>query len=114
MAGIEVTASGEPWMVSRWIFRRLLEMAAATSPGDAELQEEVQVSVANELLSLDLVESPLRERVRRALVQASDDVIEGGDHRLEDLPADRRQVFLRATGRLRQLLTASRNGAADS
>jgi hypothetical protein len=70
----------------------------------------MRIGVANDMLSLDLVAPPARERVRDALVRASRDVVDGGPDRLEDLPADSQEVFIGATSKLLRLLTASANG----
>ncbi len=101
MAGI-VLPSGESWMVSRWIFRHVLDEVEGLYPEDKQLVEALRRGEANDLLNLTRLEPAVRARLEKALlditqrptpIETAPDAVEGDER------------FVRAVQSLEQLLS---------
>lgn len=102
MAGIALS-SGESWMVSRWIFRRVLEKVEELYPEDKALVEALRVGEANDMLSFTRLDPEIRDRLGKALLKVTSEVGQAAP----DAP-ENDERYVRSIRSLQQLLESEK------
>jgi hypothetical protein len=104
MAGLSFGADAD-WMVSRWIFRQLLESARSEVARDSDLDHWLQVGIANDMLALDLIDPIVGSEFVSTLRAAAERQL-GDQLGYAQLSADDEVVYMQALRTLLAMLDA--------